>query len=68
MKRNNNELALRTKAIQLSAGFAQVSEDPMISIARAELIYDFITSSTAHRPARSAKGLRGLGEAFPVPE
>lgn len=63
---------LRAQAIELSARFANIGEDPMVSIARAELFYDFL--SGAERASHvirsvSAEELRQLTEVRqrPVP-
>jgi len=38
----NDDIELRKAAIELSARFALIGEDHAISVARADLIYDFI--------------------------
>lgn len=41
------DIDLRGKAIELSARFAMIGEDAMVSVARGELILDFLNSAKA---------------------
>jgi hypothetical protein len=40
---------LRSQAIELSARFALIGEDPGISVARAEVFHDFLTNGRSLR-------------------
>jgi hypothetical protein len=40
----------RVAAIELSARFAKIGEEPAISVARAEMIYDFIACCSQFAP------------------
>ena len=46
--------ALRRKAVELSARFALIGEDAMISVSRAELILDFLASRSLQFSAEPA--------------
>jgi hypothetical protein len=60
----------RAKAIELSARFALMGEDAMISVARAEMFFDFLSASgrwpaeTAGCSAAQPKSAAGFGSGF----
>jgi hypothetical protein len=51
----------RVRAIELAARFALIGEDPMVSVARAELFLDFLTSAGPELPAAHSKSSEASG-------
>lgn len=48
--------ALRFRAVELSARFANIGEDPGISVARAEVFYDFLANGSEKRLCFEPRG------------
>jgi hypothetical protein len=58
----------RVRAIELAARFALIGEDAMVSVARAELFYDFLKPCPSDRPAGRATRSKSLSGHSQCPE